>query len=404
MTPEDDLRPPPGPAERAQAWIEAEARQDDAALLALRDLEQACAGLPPVIDGARRGRLLAADPLATTWEAWRLDDGARLLLRCLHPRWLSDPVLRRRFGAASARGAAVQARLDGAWPHLRSACPGAPVLDRLPIEDPPSTLVLARLLGAGLEGLAALHGRGRVHGGPLAAFLVDGPGGARLHWMDGLAPGRGPGDDLRGLAAVIAALDPEATDPVGQLAGSWLAAPPPLATDGLRLLREALAGDLLAHRHHLAMVGRRLDRRDRATRLAELARGLDRALPPPRATACLHASPDGLLVLVHSDGHAVHGGTAALPGTSELPRVWNPREGLDAQAARVLQRAWATRDAGDPAARARAQQALGGTDADAARLVRWLSAKAALRRGRLLLEHQAGNRGAPPGRLSPGRP
>ncbi|MCK6507691.1 hypothetical protein L6R53_30710, partial [Myxococcota bacterium] len=235
------------------------------------------------------------DPLATTWEAWRPTDGARVLLRCLQPRWQADPVMRRRFLAAPGRGAAVAVIDEPGALALAAACPGTPLVDRLPVEDPPSTAVLARLLGAGLEGLGALHDRGLAHGGPLAALLVDGPDGARLAWLDGFHPSRTPRQDLAALGAAVAALDPEGIDPVGQLAAAWSLAPPPSARDGLRLLRRALAGDLLARRHRLALLARRAGRRDRAGRLASLARHLEQALPPPVASTRLPAAAGGRL-------------------------------------------------------------------------------------------------------------
>ena len=52
------------------ARIAAEQAGEDAGMLHMRDLELAHIGLPPVIDGARRSRLLHTDPIATTWEAW----------------------------------------------------------------------------------------------------------------------------------------------------------------------------------------------------------------------------------------------------------------------------------------------------------------------------------------------
>lgn len=382
-----DLALPPDATTRAAAWVRAEAAGDDLTLLALRELEQACAGLPPTIDGARRTRLLAADAIATTWEAWRSRDGARVLLRCLQPRWVADPVLRRRF----ARTAAADAHMDGDWPHLSLACPGSPVIDHLPVEDPPATSVLARLLAAGLQTLAPLHEAGVVHGGPIGALLVDGPDGARLAWLDGLAPGRSTTDDLRALGAVIATLDPDGVDPVGLLARSWAVDPPPCAADGLTLLRHCLAAVLLDQRHRLVMASRRAGRRQRATRLAAATRALAATLGPPPGRACLRATSDGLLTIIDSDGRTVRGGVAARADTDQLPAVYSARTGLHPQAARSLMRAWATRSTGDEATRQAHQEQLGGTDQQADQLVRWLRAIAALRRASLLAGHVSGS-------------
>ncbi|MCK6506792.1 hypothetical protein L6R53_26050, partial [Myxococcota bacterium] len=60
---------------------------------------------------------------------------------------------------------------------------------------------------------------------------------------------------------------------------------------------------------------------------------------------------------------------------ADLPRVWSPEAGLDAQAARLLLRAWSAE-----AAR---------TGQPPPPLARWLRAQASLRRARLLLAVQA---------------
>ena len=66
--------------------------------------------------------------------------------------------------------------------------------------------------------------------------------------------------------------------------------------------------------------------------------------------------------------------------------VYTPDQGLDAQAARFLMRAWATREVGDPLAREVTQATLQAEDSGAEQLMRWLSCMARLPSARLLLE------------------
>ncbi|MDP6933342.1 MAG: hypothetical protein QGG40_10520, partial [Myxococcota bacterium] len=71
--------------ELVAAREQAQAAGDDLELLRLREIELAMEGLPSVIDGARRVRLLHHDPISSTWDAWSTVDGQRVLLRCLLP-------------------------------------------------------------------------------------------------------------------------------------------------------------------------------------------------------------------------------------------------------------------------------------------------------------------------------
>ena len=162
---------PPDLNSITDARIAAEANGDDAALLALRELELAHAALPPVIDGVRRSRMLHCDAISTTWEGWSLNGGQRVFLRCIRPRWKTDPVMLRRMAKGTSDTASWHPAED--WPHLRTVSHGALLSDRFPVEDVASTERLARLLGEGLKALQLIHEKGIVHGGPLAPFLVE---------------------------------------------------------------------------------------------------------------------------------------------------------------------------------------------------------------------------------------
>jgi hypothetical protein len=368
----------------------AEASGDDRALLHWHELDVAIAGLPPVIDGARRGRLVHVDPLATTWEAWDVQDGTRLLVRCIRPRWKDDPVMLRRM-ARGARGPRPPEWRDGEWPHLRAVLSGTPLRDRLPVEDAPSTSFLARVLGSGLDSLREFHERGLVHGGPMLDTLIENDDGAlALVYLDPFPSNPSEGDDLRELARAVTALDPTGDDPITRLADAWCETPPPSAEDGLRLVAKALAGDLLEIRHRLALVRRHTQRRGRVARLSRATTALWSAISPPRGTWCVRAGPGALLVVITCDGKQVRGGTAATADARFLPPVFDPERGLDAQKSRFLLRAWAARkQEGNEEERLRIQTQLGSDDEALTRLLRWLGNMARLRTARLLLRDSA---------------
>ncbi len=367
-----------------EARIQAEAATVDARLLEMRELELAHLGLPPVIDGVRRVRLLDTDPISTVWEGWSVAGGERVFLRCLRPQWKADPVMRRRMSKHAGTQSSWHA--EGDWPHLRHICDGALVIDRFPVEDVASTTRLARILGGGLSALDQLHQKNDAHGGPLAAFLVERNGCMALVNLGRFGERAQPEDDLKHLAEIIVALDPTGCDPVGLLAEEWVSHPPPTAADGVSLLKRCLGGVLLAERHRLSVAGRSASRFNRGTRLSSAIRKLAAAMPPPTAKVCLRASVDGVLVIVSSDGETVRGGAAADVSEGRfLPIIYTPNQGLDAQSARFLLRSWAMRTSGDESLRAEHQESLNATDTQADHLTRWLSAMARLRSANLLL-------------------
>jgi len=245
---------------------------------------------------------------------------------------------------------------------------------------------MARLLGGGLSALARLHEQSVTQGGAVAPFLLEQPTGATVVWMDPFCAESDASADIKALCELVSDLDPEGLDPIGNLAQEWSNAPPPTAADGVKILVRHLGTELLAARHQLAVAGRKVHQHDRATRLASAVRRLSAALPPPTGHFCLKASSDGVQVLAQSDGTVVRGGAAANESGRFLPVVYTPDQGLDAQAARFLLRAWATRDSGAPLAREVAQATLQAEDEQAARLIRWLSCMARLRSARLLLD------------------
>ena len=379
---------PDGVSER-RAAVEALGQRGDPYLLALRELEAARDGLPGDLDGIRLGRFWAQDPISVTLEGWR--DGERVAVRALRPALRNDPVWCRRLERSTQAlpGPAVLAPTEfrrDVWPHVVIALPGPSLADLLPVEDAPDTRTIARTLGGGLAGLAALHEAGRVHGGVRPEHLVLTSDGVKLAWLDPVLPiERGARQDLADLGRAVAQLDPLGEDSVGALARGLAEGPPPTPQLAIELLGRTLGSELADRRHRVAMRRRLVARRSDEARLLRLAHRLADALPPPSGRWCLRAGRDAVMVLAESDGTTVKGGPVAGLDARYLPTVWGS-DGLDAVGARALMRAWATRMRGDDDKRADLQRQLGGQDDGAADLCAWLSCQARLRAVRLLLE------------------
>ncbi len=366
----------------------------DPPLLWLRAVERAEEGLPRVVEGLRRDRLMAHDAWTSTWHGWWEDSGEQGAVRCLRPEWQRDPILLRRIergirAATGLRGLApMRFQAHGGCPHVAYRLAGVPLASLLPAEDPPDLQLLIRWLGTGLETLQAMQRRGLAMRTLGSQQILLSDQRATLVWLDPLAGEACPRADISQLAACLLMLDPGALHPLTQLMEPWATEPPASAEEASSLLRRALADHLAASRHRLAMRGRSADRGARAARLYTAARALQEALPPPDGRCVLRAGYDRVLYLVQSEGGIVRGGAAAgVPPHGLLP-LYSPRRGLDAPAARAMLRAWALREDGDAELRAATQERWGGSDELGASLTRWLTIASQLRRAQLTLSYR----------------
>jgi hypothetical protein len=398
----DPTSPDPSlPKGATQRRVELERRGEDAsrlqgldqALLLAREEELAHHALPSTLGGLRRLKLLDQDPISTTWECWELSTGHRAAIRVLRPCWSKDPVLRRRMarGARLAAGLAhlapVQWKEAGDWPHLKVHLGGPSLSDLLPAEDLPEPLQIAAYLAHGLLGLASLHQQGLVHGTLGPQHLIHGPSGPVLAWFDPfLRERKTRPQDIADLGAAVAQLDPDGLDPMGDIARSFAESPPPNVEIAAEILVRTAATWLVDTRHRLLMRSRQVHVRGGEARLLRAVSRLANSLAPPKGTVCLRAGHDAVVVVAESDGSEVKGGAVAGLPPRHLPLIWSAKSGLDAAASRVLLRAFATRTGGDEERRARLQTDVGGTDALASQLCRWLSAQSRLRATRRLLE------------------
>jgi len=362
----------------------------DPLLWRLRELEAAADGVPVELGGVRRGAVWGTDRISVTFDGWA--DGQRVVVRALRRGLHRDAVWLRRLEKATQHLPEVSVLSCGRfvpepWPHVQCVLGGPSLADLLPIEDPPDSQVIARFLVGGLSGLKALHKEGLVHGGLTPQHLVLTDSGVRLAWLDALLETqREPSQDLAELGAAVAQLDPERLDPVGEVARALAEEPPPSVEFAEALLLRALGTNLAERRHALALRGRMLARAGDEARLLRAVRRLAESVPPPKGTYCLRAGHDAVMVVADSDGERVRGGPVAGLPARFLPTVWSRDGGLEPTGARVLLRAWASRNRGDEERRAAQALELGHTDEAAQDLCRWLSAQSRLRAVRLLLE------------------
>ena len=405
MDPDIDETLPPEALTRLQEQALRDA--NDESLVALRAHALEDRGLPRVIDGATRGRLVASDPIATTWQGWEMDTGAPVLLRVLRLRWRDDPLMQRRLAATPARTPSARglvpprAMLDGDWPHLRWSRTGPRVSTLGPPDEdtPPDDTEIARLVIGGLRLARTLDAAGITERTGESAGLLRGPEGLTLAWLDPASPPAAAGTRLRAFTAPARARDPRGRTPLGALAHAWADGVPPTTAEACTLAQRALADHLAASRHALARASTRGRQGHRAARLHALVRRLAASLPPPRAHVVLRADADQTLFAAWSDGATVRAGTAATPAPRFLPPLWGPDTGLDPTQARAALRAWRNRASGAPERQAALQDELGATASDADALIRWIAGQSRLRRADLLL--RAWRRQLRPSAVSP---
>jgi hypothetical protein len=363
------------------------------ALEDLRALEGVGVGLPPVLDGIRRSRLLAADLISSTWEGWEIASGRAVVVRYLSPQAKGDARWQRRLVASAERTSVLPSlcgatwRGAGQWPHVLYEAPGVSLHAFLPIEDPASLVETARLAAFVLGALAALHAGGVVHGGPQPGHIRWDGRDFRLLWLDPVQAIKSQAcDDFCVLGETLSLLERGMEHPLGALGAEWAAAPPTTGAVAEAMFRAVLVEQLTACRHGLFQKARGESQRVAAARLYSAMKALRHACGPPVASVCLYASADGELTLAYSFEGALYGGTASTPTVEGLPILHTPGERLDARGARALIRAWMRRRRGDEARRRAAQEVLGGTDEQAERLIRWILAGAQLRTLLLLSE------------------
>lgn len=368
-------RAPDGPADAVAAAERAAdgSPGDRAAAEALRlahGWATADQGLPAVIGGVRRERLLRFDEVSTTWLGVRVLDGRSAMVRVLRPAYARDPVWVRHLGRAlralTALGAAPSLD-DGA---LVVPLLGIPLGSRIHGAISPvatvaravAALARAERAGVSLPALAAEEVRLLGEQVSIVCLTVDGPAAFA--------------DNLATLSEGLAPTESEDADAV--LAG-FQAFPPRDAQDAAESLSQLFAVSLAAKWHTLRSRRARTAHLDRCARLLEGISALEGALPPPRGRGAVGVDLDGRVTAVVGDGVTVAWGAV---GAAQA-EVWSVSEGVTPREARRLLRARAAAP-DNP----RLHRQVEGDPQYVDAIGRWLASALALRTMRLLVASQ----------------
>ncbi len=350
------------------------------AVVHVHALVSAGMGLPSVIGGVRRERVVRWDPWTVTFEGTHLQRASSAHVRTLRPHAAKDPVLRR---ALIREGKAL-----------------GTVLPELEVHDGPQPALVVPLPGhvavEGHFGTQDSGTRARVLEQVLAALRTWDEAGMGLPPL-GFDELRNTGDrfvivcltatrdtDTANLFADVSALlDPQAKGgdtPVDRLVAGFSAFPPHSYSEARELYLQALHDHLLQIRQDLTRRAVEVSRWDRHGRLMRAAQRLHNALPPPVGRGHIGVNLDGVPTLVECDAGSVWWGSAE----GELVAVYTPMTGFAPRDARRLLRAQANSPANP-----RLQEQVGGDAQHTEDICRWVAAGMQLRTIRLLLEATA---------------
>ncbi len=339
-------------------------------------------GLPAIVAGVRREKLIRWDGWTSTWDGPHLATGLPARVRALDARAARDPVLRRallRAGRAAQRGLDELAVVadEGPWPGLRVLLPGAPLTALADPDERGRPEVLTRALASALAELARWE-RARIGLPDLSdPEWIDTPAGLRVVCLSPCAPDEAR-QNLRRLTEHLHRWWGEhgAEGPAERVLAGFAVFPPRSADDASAALIAALAEDLAGVRHRLQRAGRAVARVDRLGRLFHAVGRLAAALPPPPGRGPVGVDLEGRVTVLESgDGHLRWGPADALTDVLAPDGSPEPRE------ARRLLRACA---AAPPNPRLAAQS--GGDLRAVDQVGRWLAAALQLRTTRLLLQ------------------
>jgi hypothetical protein len=336
-------------------------------------------GLPLVVGGVRRERLVRWDDWTTTWLGSDASDGSEVLVRILRPAAAADPALRRQVAreARALSGLVEEITVfEGDLPGLRAPVPGAPMTQasdaRSSIEI---DLLHTRLLATALVSIAEWEESGlwlpsltreelRNCGDRLSLVCLTpsdhGDHGALLRHIGTLL---GHHDDTR----------------LGALRQALIEAPPATAADATAYAIAAMAEHLAGQRHALFRRHEQTRHSDRHARLHALTLRLHTSVPPPKGVGAIGVDMDGEILIVHSTDAEVSWGPR-----SALKPVFSAEGGFVAPEARRLLRARASAPNSE-----RLQADVHGDSRFTDAIGQWISAALRLRTVRLLLEKSA---------------
>lgn len=321
MTP-DDLRrlvePYAAVIDEPAAWIAAlearcEADPTDEGLTAALLQTHACVttaeGLPSVIAGVRRERLVRWDDHSATWDGVEVATGRNTRIRTLRGQAARDPVLRRlllREGKLLASVLSVPVYVhDGAWPAITAVLIGEPLGVFADLDDHDRPEVLARRLGTAIDELARAEALGIGFPALDRRELLDTPAGIAVVCLTP-TPRVSAGQQLECIARSLTEwwADGPNTPVDGLLAGMIQFAPDTIA-EARERWQEALSEHLLGLRHALARRSQLWRHETRAERLRAAVVALE-AFPPPQGVGAVSVDLEGQITVLHADGQRIH--------------------------------------------------------------------------------------------------
>lgn len=334
-------------------------------------------GLPPMVAGVLRDRLVRWDGHTSTWTGTDALTGARAQIRILRPWAQRDPLLRR---AMERDGRALHPALKGLrvdpdtgalvvpmpGPEAQHAVPGGHA----------GVEALVGLVVRSLQGLLAWENAGLGLDGLAPEEICDAGDRLVVATLTPLPPGDA-GAVLHVLAELVRSWWGDEMDhPLGDLLAGLSELPSRTVAEAAESCRQALADALAAERHQITKRERALRQRDERARLGRCLNRLARAVDPPRGRAAVGVDLDGrTLVVQNYDTVVLWGPVGERPGV-----VWSPQDGLDTQLARRLLRA-----RGSAPVSERLNREVEGNPLYVDRITRWTSAMMELRTLRLLL-------------------
>jgi hypothetical protein len=338
-------------------------------------------GLPPVMCGVRRERLVRWDAISTTWLGTDARTGSRVMLRVLRPWAARDPMLRRMMERDARALAPVVAGLhvDPETCGLTAPLPG-------PEAQPAAAGGHVGLVARTLQGMLAWEQAGLGLDPIAPEELCDAGDHLRVLTLTPLGPSlharsSDAGGVLRRVADLVRQWWNDAADhPLADLVSALVAMPPRTVQEAAESCRVALASALAAERHRITRRERALRQRDERARLGALLDRMLAALPPPRGRAAVGVDLAGRTLVVQNYDNVVMWG----PSGERPEIIWSKADGMDAALARRLLRA-----RGSAPVSERLNREVEGNVQYVDRITRWLAAALELRTLRMLLADPA---------------
>lgn len=324
-------------AREVERWAEARPKDANAqALVHLTHRFAACGdGVPGVVSGIRRERLVRWDRWSSTWDGYAIDSGRPARVRVLAATArtaMHERALRR---TARALADVVDTGWAEDWPALTTLLPGVSLAPDDTAPPHPPHRVASRLC----QGLGALSDWEQTRVCP-----VEVRGDSLLQTHDGIAivsltpaPVDSITSRIAELAATILEWAGPGDDPARTAARGLALMPPASIEDATAVVVEGMAQLLADQRHRAARGLRRVMVQTSATRLLALVERLRASQAPPTGRAALGVDLDGQVTILEGRDEGLYWGpvddTVVVARDSRIVDARRARRALRARAA-----------------------------------------------------------------------